>query len=126
MSALVTDTHTLLWYLFDPPLLSTAARDSFVAAEATGAPIHVPAIVLVELRYLVEKGKFTEAQYQAVARTLNNTALLPVATPLDIIIADAMAQIPRHVVPDIPDRIIAATALRWDYLLSPGTLRFAS
>ncbi len=111
MSALVTDTHALLWYLFDPPQLSASARASSLAAETAGAAIHVPAIALVELRYLVEKGKFTEAQYQAIAQALKDTALLPVITPLDMNVADAMAQIPRSIVPDMPDRIIAATAL---------------
>lgn len=110
MSAVVTDTHALLWYLFDPPRLSAAARASLLAAEAADAPIHVPAIVLVELRYLIEKGKFTEAQSQAVGQTLNDPSLLPVVAPLDIQVADAIAQMPGAFVPDMPDRIIAATA----------------
>ncbi len=110
MSPFVTDTHALLWYLFDPPKLSTDARAAFLAAETAGAPIHVPSIVLVELRYLVEKGRFTEAQYKVVLETLRDDTLLPRVAALDADVADALASIPRTKVPDMPDRIIAATA----------------
>ena len=112
MSAFVTDTHSLLWYLFDPSKLSADARAAFLAAEAAGAPVYVPSIVLVELRYLVEKGKFTEAQYKVVLQTLRDDTLLPQVASLDADVADALASIPRATVPDMPDRIIAATALK--------------
>ena len=54
MSAVVADTHTLLWYLNDLPQLSAAALAALEKAEQSGSPIFVPAIVLVELRYLIE------------------------------------------------------------------------
>ena len=61
MSTVVTDTHALLWYLLEPGKLSTAAKDEMIAAE-TGGTIYVPAVVLVELRYLVDKGKTPNVQ----------------------------------------------------------------
>lgn len=64
MSAVVADTHSLLWYLNNSPLLYTPARTAFENAEQTGQPIYVPSIVIVEMRYLVEKGTISEAGYQ--------------------------------------------------------------
>jgi predicted nucleic-acid-binding protein len=72
MSAVVTDTHALLWYLNNDPLLSTPALIAFENAERTGQPIYLPSIVIVELRYLVEKGTITEANYQTILAELND------------------------------------------------------
>ena len=42
---------------------------------------------------------------------LKNPATAPTIAPLDLTVAETLAQIPRATVPDMPDRIIAATAL---------------
>src|SRR6266478_3051495 len=89
MSAVVADTHALLWYLNNNPLLSVPARTAFENAEQTGQPIYVPSIVIVEMR---------------------DPATAPTVIPLDTETADALEQIVRADVPDMPDRIIAATA----------------
>lgn len=111
MSSIVTDTHALLWYLFNPSLLSADARDAFLQAEADDAPIYVPTIILVELRYLVEKGRFTQAHYDTIMGVLLDATKLPQAIALDLAVTNALSRIPRAIVPDMPDRIIAATAL---------------
>jgi PIN domain nuclease of toxin-antitoxin system len=112
MSAVVADTHSLLWYLNDLPQLSTPALTAFEFAEQSGLPIYVPAIVLVELRYLVERGRdIFENDFQQVRHELNSPASALTLAPLDQIAAEALGQIPRQFVPDMPDRIIAATAL---------------
>ncbi len=110
-AAVVVDTHTLLWSLFNLARLSTRAHAALRAAEAAGEPIYVPSITVVELRYLVEKRKYTEADYATIITTLKDTASAPTVVALDLNIADALAQVPRAIVPDMPDRIIAATAL---------------
>ncbi len=114
MSAVVTDTHALLWYLNNHPKLSTVARQAMEAAEAAGDPIYVPSIVVVELRYLVEKGTITEADYQTVIAALKDSMTTLTIAPLNLETADALSLIPRATVPDMPDRIIAATALHLD------------
>lgn len=111
MSAVVADTHALLWYLNNSPKLSTTAFAAFERAEQLRLPIHVPAIVVVQLRYLVEKRTLTEADYQKVLEALKDGETALTHAPLDLIAAEALTQIPRAVVPDMPDRIIAATAL---------------
>jgi PIN domain nuclease of toxin-antitoxin system len=54
--AVVADTHTLIWSLFEPSRLSVAAKTALADAEAGGAPVYVSSVSIVELRYLVEKG----------------------------------------------------------------------
>ncbi len=112
MSAVVADTHSLLWYINDLPNLSAPALVALEAAEQSGSPIYVPAIVLVELRYLVEKGRdIFESDFQQVVAALNSASSALTFTPLNQLAAEALEWIPRHLVPDMPDRIIAATAL---------------
>jgi PIN domain nuclease of toxin-antitoxin system len=109
-SAIVADTHTLIWSLFEPSRLSVAAKMALTAAEAAGAPIYISPVSIVELRYLVDKGKFTEADYDAVLKVLRDPATAPTVKSLDMENADALKLIARTDVPDMPDRIIAATA----------------
>ncbi|MGH9899401.1 MAG: type II toxin-antitoxin system VapC family toxin [Pyrinomonadaceae bacterium] len=112
MSAVVVDTHALLWYLNSLPDLSPIALQTLERAEKLGAAIFIPSIVLIELRYLVEKGRdITESNFQTVITELKSPASALTLAPLDQLIAETLAQIPRAVVPDMPDRIIAATAL---------------
>lgn len=112
MSIYVTDTHAFLWYLYNDTRLSPACRAIFEQADAGEARILIPAIVVVEIIYLAEKGRIDA---QAVRKTL---ALLAAAAdnyqvvPLDLGLAEAMTRIDRMRVPDMPDRLIAATALQ--------------
>ena len=108
--AVVADTHTLIWLLFEPSRLSADAKAALTNAEASGAPIHVSSVSIIELRDLVDKGKFTEADYGAVLAVLRDPTAAPTVVPLDTDNADALNLIARADVPDMPDRIIAATA----------------
>ena len=51
----VADTHAFYWYLQNPNRLSPAADAIFRLAEAGGATIIVPAIVMAELYYVAKK-----------------------------------------------------------------------
>ncbi|MEW6737348.1 MAG: type II toxin-antitoxin system VapC family toxin [Acidobacteriota bacterium] len=110
MSAILTDTHALLWYLLEPSKLSAPAHTAMHAAD-TSATIYIPSIVLVELRYLVEKGTITEAVFDFVAKSISDPTTSLSTIPLDFESAQAVGFISRSIVPDMPDRIIAATAL---------------
>ncbi len=58
MSAVVADTHTILWFLAADPHLSLAAREEAMEkATAEGEPILIPTICIVEATYLTEKGR---------------------------------------------------------------------
>lgn len=115
MSAVVTDTHALLWFLGDSSKLSRAAFQALENAEQEGLAIYVPAIVLVELRYLVEKGRdISESDFEMIVANLNSPSSAPMFAPLTQSIAEDLRRVPRSVVPDMPDRLIAATALNLD------------
>lgn len=112
MSAVVTDTHSLLWYLNNSPKLSVDALSACSQAENNGSPIYVPAIVLVEIRYLIEKGRdIFESDFQLILIELNNPISALTFAPLSQQMTENLEQIPRLIVPDMPDRIIAVTAL---------------
>jgi PIN domain nuclease of toxin-antitoxin system len=57
MAAVVADTHAAVWYLTGNPKLSVVAARALDEASASGDPILIPSISLVELTYLVEKGR---------------------------------------------------------------------
>jgi len=111
MSAVVVDTHDILWYLAKNPSLSKAAEAVLDRASAEGHPIYVPSICLVELTYLVEKAKLPAAARQILVRALVDPGGPYELAPLDRLVADALESVPRVEVPDLPDRIIAATAV---------------
>jgi PIN domain nuclease of toxin-antitoxin system len=108
---LVVDTHTAVWYLHQDGRLSRQAESEIDNALAAGQPIHVPSISLVELVYLVDKGRIPAAVAELVDRVLRDPASGFRLAPLDLRVAEATRQIPRNEVPDLPDRVIAATAL---------------
>jgi PIN domain nuclease of toxin-antitoxin system len=111
MSDAVTDTHGLIWYLEDSPRLGSEASKVFEACSSGEAIIYVPTICLVELVYLQEKGRIpADLMTQLHVELQAGTSDLMLAD-LTVDIVDTLVRVPRSVVPDMPDRIIAATAL---------------
>ncbi|MBO1347794.1 MAG: PIN domain-containing protein [Hormoscilla sp. GUM202] len=101
----VTDTHALIWYLEDSSRLGDVANQTFAACERGEIVIYVPTICLVEIVYLQEKNRIP-----ADLKVRLNAGLQLVIADLTAEIVEVMATIPRSIVPDMPDRIIAATA----------------
>jgi PIN domain nuclease of toxin-antitoxin system len=109
-AAVLADTHILLWSLFEPEKLSANARQAIEAAEEIGDPIWVSVISLIELRYLVEKGKFTESDFEQCLAAFDEPDAILRWVAINDSIARRLHEIERDIVPDMPDRIIAATA----------------
>ena len=57
MARLIADTHAIVWHLTAPRKLGAAARRRFDAADAARALVCVPAIALVEIALLHERGR---------------------------------------------------------------------
>ncbi len=110
MSA-VLDTHTVLWYLEDSEQLSTAARNTIEDAVRAARQVSVSVISIIETVYLVERKKLPAAALQRLQHALTDTGAVLAIAPIDLAVANALEHIPRNVVPDMPDRIIAATAV---------------
>lgn len=107
----VTDTHALIWYLQNDARLSPTAAQYFDDCEYDGGRIRVPSICVVEIVYLSEKGRIPANTLDQLLKDLRapDTVLEVVGLNLPIVLE--LRNIPRTSVPDMPDRIIAATTL---------------
>src|SRR2546427_9355386 len=104
MGAVVTDTHALIWSLFEPQRLSSAALTAFEQAISAGDPVYVSAVSVVEVCYLVEKGKVAQAILDQLLVALQVADRGLAIAPLDLEVARSVQQVPRTQVPEMPDR----------------------
>jgi PIN domain nuclease of toxin-antitoxin system len=123
MSALVADTHAVIWYLLKAAKLSVEALAALDTATQEGEPIYLASISLVEVIYLTEKGKLPQVALERLNAALTEPEAGFVLVPLDGSIIQAVQQIPGDVVPEMPDRIIAATAFYLNLPLVTRDLR---
>jgi PIN domain nuclease of toxin-antitoxin system len=114
MSRYITDTHALIWYLTANPKLSAEAKHIFQNADIGSHQIIIPSIVLIEMVYLVEKGRIHKASFDTILELLNTVEGSYAEAPLNKETVKALQHIPRSEVPDMPDRIIAATAYQFN------------
>jgi PIN domain nuclease of toxin-antitoxin system len=113
MADVAIDTHVAIWYFVAPQNLSVAATAATAAAEATGT-IYVSAVTIIELIYLVEKGRIPKDVLDLLRAALDDPTTAFRLVEINRVVADAVEMIPRSVVTDMPDRIIAATALHFN------------
>ena len=111
MIAGIADTHTALWYLFNDAHLSVAAGDFIDQAAAAGMRIVVSSISLAEIVYLIEKNRLPRNAYTDLKAALADPDHVFKEASFTVEIVEAMRQVPRADVPDMPDRIVAATAV---------------
>src|SRR2546423_77838 len=107
----VTDTHALIWYLEDSPRLGAAAANTFEACDRAEVAIYVPTICSVGILYLQEKGRIALNLKTRLDHILQTGTSGLVVADLTAAVVEAIARVPRTQVPDMPDRIIAATAI---------------
>ena len=111
MADLIVDTHSAIWYFADSPEISALATQTIDNAVANGDKVILATISIVEIVYLIDKRKLVP---QTLTRLIQNLKLPNnnfVSQDLTEDIAQTLQNIPRSTVPDMPDRIIAATAL---------------
>jgi PIN domain nuclease of toxin-antitoxin system len=96
-----------LWFLEDDKRLTSASGAALDAARR----ILIPSICLVEIVYLVEKGRLHAAVLPRLLAELDNPATTLALAALDLGVVRALQNVSRLDVPDLPDRVIAATAL---------------
>lgn len=111
MIAAVADTHTALWYLFDDGRLSVAAGDFIDKSAMAGSQILVSSISLAEIVYLIEKNRLPANAYTDLKVALDDPGHVLKEAPFTVEVVDAMRLVSRADVPDMPDRIVAATAV---------------
>jgi PIN domain nuclease of toxin-antitoxin system len=111
MLAAIADTHAAIWYLYADPRLSRNADAFMQMAEVRGDQIGLSSITFVEMVYLIEKGRIAAEGLSRLARIIAEPDGAFTEIPVDLKVARALSQIDAASVPDMPDRIIAATAL---------------
>jgi len=102
----VADTHALVWQLTEPGRLGRAARRAFAAADAGRWLCQVPAIVLVEVALLNERGRLRIGVGQVLEALAGHGGYA--ILPLDIEQAVEFAALPT--VRDPMDRLVLAAA----------------
>lgn len=111
MIASVADTHALVWYLAGDRRLSATARTHMDEVITRGDQMAVSAITLIELIYLTEKGRIASTILKGIMELLDESPDAFILYPVDSSITRALQRAETRSIPDMPDRIIAATAL---------------
>src|SRR5882724_10989824 len=101
MTTVVADTHAIHWFLENDSRLSSAAAEALEGAQR----ILLPSICLVEITYLVEKGRLDAAVLPRLLAEFDNPATILELASLDLGVALALQDISRAEVPDMPDRV---------------------
>jgi PIN domain nuclease of toxin-antitoxin system len=107
----VADTHAALWYLHKNPRLSVKARTFMDDAGHAGHDIAISPVSLAEIVYLTEKNRLPASAYEDLKAALADPEYVIAEAPFTVDVVDAMRRVPRAEVPDMPDRIVAATAI---------------
>jgi PIN domain nuclease of toxin-antitoxin system len=108
---LVLDTHVAIWYFHTPDQLSSTALQNLRSTVNSGRPLFISAISLVETIYLVELGRLPLEALRRLEAATKATSSGLLVQPVNELIAEAVYKVPRNFAPDMPDRLIAATAL---------------
>ncbi|MGL6342244.1 MAG: type II toxin-antitoxin system VapC family toxin [Waterburya sp.] len=111
MIVAVADTHTIIWYLFNDTRLSYTARQTIEAAAEEGNSIAIASITLAEIVYLSEKKRIPDKALERLLNSIDEEDSVLTEISLDRNVVKALAKVKRTQIPDLPDRIIAATAL---------------
>ena len=111
MSAVMADTHAVLWYLLGSSELSPAARRAMEDALRGGDPIYMASVSMVEIVYLANKHHTPAGLLARIISALREEEPSLVLAPLDVEVTQALPRVPRDQAPDMADRLIVATAL---------------
>jgi len=111
--AAVADTHAALWHLFDDARLCGPA--GAVISEAATARRKI-AISTIRCRSSVfgEKNRLPRPAYDELMQALGDPEHVFAEAVLTASVVQAMRRVSRTEVPDMADRIVAATAIYFD------------
>jgi PIN domain nuclease of toxin-antitoxin system len=107
----VADTHSAIWYLWKPENLSHDAIATMDESAKSGEKVGLSSITLCEVVYLVERQRIRSDAFDLFLEAIHGPDGLFEEVPLDCSISSILRTIPPSLISDMPDRIIAATAL---------------
>ena len=114
MKRYVVDTQGILWHLAEDRHLSRRARRILDSAEEGRTQILVPSIVLVEAIFLMQRQRIPKSRVLQLFELSEDTDANFYVVPLNMAVARAVSDFGPAAIPDMPDRIIAATARALD------------
>lgn len=109
----VADTHALIWYLSNDDRLSPTALRWIEDCATDGGLIRIPSVSVVEIVYLSERGRIPPSTLPSLIEAFTAPDSVFDVVELDFSTALDLPRVDRTAVPDMPDRIIAATAIHW-------------
>ena len=110
MKRYVTDTYSIIWHLTHDKRLSRRARRILDSADEGYVQVLVPSIVLVEAIFLMQRQRIAKASVAALFMLSESPDASIRVVPLNMAVATAVGDFGPAAIPDMPDRIIAATA----------------
>lgn len=110
MNAVVTDTHAIIWYFSGNKRLSRKGRTIFEQAQLGQKQIVVPSIVLVETIFLLQRARIDKTIVQALLSLPESIQDSIYIYPLNKAVVSALGYFGSAVIPELADRIVAATA----------------
>ncbi|MEZ4769332.1 MAG: PIN domain-containing protein [Caldilineales bacterium] len=110
MKRYVADTQCLLWYLSDDRRLPRSINRVFRAADDGNAQILVPSIALVEAIFLSQRQRVSDALLKRVLDLSEDPETSIAVVPLDMAVVRTVNDFGPAGVPELADRVIAATA----------------
>jgi PIN domain nuclease of toxin-antitoxin system len=111
LASFVADTHAVIWHMMDSSRLSAEARRRFQDADRGEAVIYVSAMTPIEMTYLVERGKIPETvplQFHATVEDTGKDSYR--ISEISYELTRIFREVPASLIPELPDRVIAATA----------------
>jgi PIN domain nuclease of toxin-antitoxin system len=112
MIGAVADTYAVIWYLLDSQRLSDRAAAEFERCQTSALLIGVSSMTIIEIIYLIEKNRIPETTLGLLKERLQQAGAPLEIIPITHDIASGVQLVPRDQVSDLPDRVIAATAVR--------------
>lgn len=90
MAAVAADTHAIVRYLLVSPALSAPAMQALDGAIVASDPVFVASISLVELRYLIERGRVPQLALDQLEGAITAPDSPVALVPLDLEITRAI------------------------------------
>ena len=122
----ITDTHSIIWHLSRSRKLSRRARQVFQSADDGHTQILVPTIVLVETAFVAQRQALPDDVVDWLFDLKQETAENYRLVPLDEQVVQFIRDFGPAAVPEMADRIIAATARALDLPLLTADSEIAS
>ena len=110
MTEFVTDTHSIIWFLSKNKRLSGNARTIFLKAQSGYSTIIVPSIVIAETLFLIQRNRVEKMVLDVLLELPEYPHEGIYIYPLNKGVIETMSDFGPAAIPELTDRIIAATA----------------